>query len=374
MNRCLHIISLTVPYPVSYGGVVDIYYKITALHRAGVEIILHCFSADDRKAPELEGYCKEVYYYRRETGWRGTSLLLPYIVSSRANQELAERLNKDAHPILMEGIHCSHLLLDRRFADRHTTLRLHNVEHRYYYSLFSHSHSAFRKLYYLLESVLLKNYEKKIAKLPTLLITVSQQDSHYYERGLKRQEAKFLPVFTGFTAATIKPGTGTYCLYHGNLSVDENLEAVRWLMDKVFASVATTLIIAGKNPPPALVQEIASRKNITLVANPSTQQMEELIEEAQIHVLPSFNNTGVKLKVIHALFRGRHCMVNSAAVAGSGLAECCTIAETAAAFGEAIERLMDQPLQEADVSKRNMVLKKLFDDDANCAKLIQWIW
>lgn len=374
MNRCLHIVSLTVPYPVSYGGVVDIYHKMTALHRAGVQLILHCFSEDDRREPELERYCKEVHYYPRKTGWRGTSVFLPYIVSSRASQELEDRLSKDDYPILMEGIHCSHLLLDRRFANRHTTLRLHNAEHRYYYSLYRHSHAAVRKLYYLVESLLLKKYEKKIAHLPTLLITVSQQDSHYYEQALKRKEAKFLPVFTGFADAEIEPGTGTYCLYHGNLSVVENLKAVRWLMDEVFASGATKFIIAGKNPPPALVQEVASRKNITLVPNPSSEQMEQLIAEAQLHVLPSFNNTGVKLKVIHALFRGRHCLVNNAAVAGSGLEECCVIAETAIAFREAIASLMQQPLQAADVNKRNLILKKLFDDDANCSRLIQWIW
>ena len=39
----LHVIALNIPYPPNYGGVIDIYYKLLALHRLGVRLILHCY-------------------------------------------------------------------------------------------------------------------------------------------------------------------------------------------------------------------------------------------------------------------------------------------------------------------------------------------
>ncbi len=47
--------------------------------------------------------------------------------------------------------------------------------------------------------------------------------------------------------------------------------------------------------------------------------MTELIREAQINILPSFNTTGIKIKLLNAIFNGRHCLVNPAAIAGTGL-------------------------------------------------------
>ena len=43
MNKTLHVVALNIPWPANYGGVIDIYYKVKALHECGVKIILHCF-------------------------------------------------------------------------------------------------------------------------------------------------------------------------------------------------------------------------------------------------------------------------------------------------------------------------------------------
>ena len=59
----LHIISFDVPYPPSYGGVIDVFYKIKAFYEAGIKIHLHCFEYGRGKAAELEGLCESVSYY-----------------------------------------------------------------------------------------------------------------------------------------------------------------------------------------------------------------------------------------------------------------------------------------------------------------------
>lgn len=43
MERHLNIIAFNIPWPANYGGIIDVYYKMKALHQCGVKIILHCF-------------------------------------------------------------------------------------------------------------------------------------------------------------------------------------------------------------------------------------------------------------------------------------------------------------------------------------------
>ena len=66
-----------------------------------------------------------------------------------------------------------------------------------------------------------------------------------------------------------------------------------------------------------------------LVANPDEAQMADIISKAHIHVLPSFNNTGIKIKLLNALFNGRHCVVNDQMVAGTPLGILCHVVNTA---------------------------------------------
>ena len=49
MNKYLNIVSLNVPYPPNYGGVIDIYYKIKALKAVGVNATVVAEFAVDRQ-------------------------------------------------------------------------------------------------------------------------------------------------------------------------------------------------------------------------------------------------------------------------------------------------------------------------------------
>ena len=137
------------PWPVNYGGVFDLFYKLPALHAEGIKIHLHCFDNGRGEQHELKKYCEEVLYYPRNTGHKGFATNLPYIVASRKNDMLLENLLKDEHPIFMEGVHCTYLTLDKRFTKRKKFVRIHNVEHDYYKQLYNCSTAVFKKLYYL---------------------------------------------------------------------------------------------------------------------------------------------------------------------------------------------------------------------------------
>lgn len=372
MIKHLHIICLDVPYPVDYGGVFDLFYKLPALQQQGIKIHLHCFKYGRCEQPELNKYCERVYYYKRKTGIYGLSIKYPYIVSSRNSQVLLNKLNEDEYPILMEGIHCTYLLNDKRFKQHRCYVRLHNVEHIYYRHLYKNTTSIFKKLYFYWESRVLRGYEKKIATKATYW-SVTKKDAETY-KNLGCKDVQFLPLFLPEWKIRTIEGNGSFCLYHGDLSVVENEKAATWLMNKVFNDLQIPFVITGKNPSRRLSRLFHDKNTTCLIENPDEKEMQDLISKAHVNIIPSFNSTGIKLKLINALFNGRHCVVNEQTVEGTNLEKACHIATDANAFKSIIYQLYGQPFNHDDLNIRHELLDNVFNNEINAKQMVKWIW
>ncbi len=373
MDKHLHIVTLDVPAPADYGGAIDQFYKICWLHKLGIKIHLHCFTKNRQPAPILNQYCESVHYYPRKLHLSGFSFTTPYMVASRKVEALLKNLLQDNYPILLEGIHCTYFLQHNQLQGRKVLVRLHNAEYKYYGQLAKHEKKFFDRLYYMWESKQLKKYEAKLCQHHTLL-ALSKTDKADYEKELHATDVQFLPAFVGWDKVTAKSGTGCYCLYHGNLSINENEEAVIWLMQNVFSKLPVPFVIAGKYPSQRLEFLTREHEHVCLVANPGHQEMQDIIAKAQINILPSFNNTGVKLKLLNALYSGRHCVVNKAGVDGSGLNGLCCMAEDADDFITAIKYLYKMPFDENEKIKRSSLLAELNDNKKNAEKIVELIW
>lgn len=373
MDKHLHIISLDVPWPADYGGVVDLFYKLVWLHKLGIKIHLHCYTNGRPPQDELNKYCETVQYYDRKKFPGGFSFWLPYIVSSRSDKQLLENLSKDDYPILMEGVHCTYFLNNDSLKNRRTFVRLHNVEHQYYKKLADNESNFLKKCYFLYESWLLKGYEKSIANKATFW-PVSEQDTDLYRKEFQAKNIDFLPVFLPWQEVFYHSDKGCFCLYHGNLSVNENEKAVEWLITKVFKDVSIPLVIAGKNPSAKLEHMVHQNNNCCIVSNPSDAEMQDMIKKAQVNILPSFNNTGVKLKVLNALYNGRHCLVNEAAAEGAAINGLCVIANSETDFRDAANYLYSQHFTSELSQRRTEQLEASYNNEANAKKMISWIY
>lgn len=371
-NKTIHIVSHDVPYPIDYGGVVDIFCTIQALHEIGVKIILHCFEYGRGEQPILNQYCKEVHYYKRLEGHKGFCFHLPYIVASRTSEELLNRLKQDDFPILLQGIHSSFLLTSPGFENRKILLRLFNVETTYYRELAKYERSIFKRFYYLNESRLLEGQEKKVADSWPVL-TLSERDRSYYKDELHAQSVHYLPVFHPYKEVLSLEGVGSFCLYHGNLSVAENEKAAIWLLEEVFSKLKIPFVVAGKNPSPRLQRIAHQHSHTCLVANPEEREMKDLIALAQINILPSFNKTGIKLKLVNALYNGRHCITNQTALEGSPMAPLCHIGESATALQRIIQQLYHLPFTEEEIRLRKTVLETHFNTAVNAKQLLTYL-
>lgn len=373
-NITIHIISFNVPYPANYGGVIDVFYQIKTLHELGIQIILHCFEYGRKKAPELEEYCQKVYYYPRKTGLLNQFSRLPYIVYSRRNDVLKSNLLKDNHPIIFQGVHCCFLLDQNEFKNRLKIVRLHNIEWKYYHSLYEQEKNWIKKLFFKIESTKLKQFEEQvITKHADHLLAISLDETNY----LKTHNVKSLHYISAFHAnnkTTSKTGIGTYALYHGDLSVKDNENAALFLIDEIFSKIDTKLILAGLNPGKLLLEKAASFNHIQVQANLPKADMESLIQNAQINILISFNSAGVKLKLLNALYNGRHCIVNQPIIQNTGLENLCHCHDDPEEIIQKIKILMKEEFTAAELLKRESALQNSpFSNLTNAKKTLNII-
>jgi hypothetical protein len=367
----LHIVAFDIPYPANYGGVIVIFNQIKALHALGVKVILHCYEYGERtQQPELAKYCHEVYYYKRSRSVVYQLSLLPFIMQTRTSSALLARLRKDQHPILFEGMHTSALVWHRRLRGRQKIVRMHNVEWQYYEGLWKLTSSLMplEKLYYFVESIKLQRIEPKVVLHADELLCLSTNDRDYYQA--TKANTHYLPAFHPNSFVESQLGRGEYVLFHGKLNVPDNERAALWLIEEVIAGMEIPFVIAGMEPTQRLIDAVRPHEHITLVANPDDRKMTDLIRNAHINLLVSFQTAGIKLKLINALFRGRFCIVNEAIVSGTGLDRLCYVRNSAATIRQAIEALINAPFEQGKIDERRAHLESEYSNLENAKKLM----
>lgn len=371
MKKTLHLVSFDVPFPANYGGVIDVFYKIKALHQQGVNIILHCFQYGRPQQEILTKYCSKVYYYNRSKYKNPFIGKTPYIVLTRNNEELLDNLKADNFPILFEGMHCTFFLNHKALKNRIKLVRNHNIEHDYYKNLEKVETNFFKKYFFRTEADNLKRYEKVLLKA-TKVLAISPSDFKYLNSHYKN--ALLVSAFHANETVKIEKGKGKFILYHGNLSVGENNHAALYLVKEVFSEIDFPVIIAGNNPSSELKDICAKYAHIQLISNWNNDQIVDAIHQAQMNVLVTFQATGIKLKLLNALFNGRFCVVNHQMVEQTGLENTCLIAKNAKQMIEIIQAKLDTDFETKDILNRIEILNnEMFSNTINAQKIIDLI-
>ena len=368
MDKHLNIIALNIPYPANYGGVIDIFYKLCALYTCGVKIHLHCFEYGRAHTSELNSMWEQVFYYKRNTGLAANFSLLPYNVNSRRNNLLLENLLTNNYPILFEGLHSCYLMAEPVLANRKKIFRECNIEHHYYKHLAKAENNLIKKAFFYIETLKFKAYQHTLEHAD-LIIAVSKTDTAYLRNQFPGKRVEFIPCFHKNEKINILPGQSDFLLYHGNLSVPENERAALYLIENVFCRLEYPCVIAGLNPTDRLIQTASKYTNIRMEASPSEDRMEQLVRDAQVHVLVTFQDTGLKLKLLNTLYAGRHVVANHMMLAGSGLDSLCRIAEDPDDLLVACKECMELPFHETSIAEREALLIPGFSNRYQAQKL-----
>ena len=371
-GKHLNIVSFGIPYPPDQGGLIDVFYKMKAFIDEGIKVHLHCFEYNREPAKILNELCESVHYYKRNLSKLDLFAKKPFIVISRTSEELVNNLMKNNYPILFEGLHTFYYLDDKRLRDRMKIVRTHNIEHIYYKHLARVEKNVFRKYYFYNESNKLQSFQK-ILKKADGIAAISLNDTAYFQK--RCANVKTIMAFHSNNEVTIKKGKGDYVLYHGSLNVGENNEAALYLIKNVFNDLKIPLIIAGNHPSKELKDAVKNKKYIELKNNISTEEIYKLIRNAQINILPTFQATGIKLKLLAALYQGRHCLVNSTMVKDTGLEKLCVIKDSPEEMKSSVKKLFSVPFSQEEIKQReDILLHNGFSNKQNIQELIKFLF
>jgi hypothetical protein len=193
--------------------------------------------------------------------------------------------------------------------------------------------------------------------------------SHFENEYANRKfgNSVYVPVFHGNEMNNRLSLFGKYALYHGDLRTSDNKRAVAFLI-KVFKKIPDySLLIASSCGADFVKRKKASTSNISFVSIKNEDHLDDLLENAHINVMLSFQQSGTKLKLINSLYKSRFCIINKNMVDDKMVRNCCEMAETETEFIAAVNRLRSQPY--LDFEKRKSVLAPILNDATN-VKLI----
>lgn len=376
----LSIVSFQSPWPADYGGVIDVYFKLRALRKAGAELDLHTYIYRREEAPQLNETAERVFYYPRPRNVTLQLSPLPFIVATRADKRMLARLAElpKGAPVLFEGLHSCRFLNHPLLRDKLKLVRTHNVEHEYYKALARSATSSAMKAYCSLEALKLRRFEG-VLRHADIILPISEPDTEHFRKRFPKSKVVMLPAFYNDSPPRLPesetPRRSPYILYHGNLSVGENVAALEYICREVVPALpeGTEFIAAGLNPTDA-AKEAAAKAGVTLIASPSDEEMTALIANADVNLLVTFQDTGLKLKLLNTLRLSKgHVVANSLMLNDTYLASLCLKADTPAAQAEAIKNLLHTPPSPEALQTRSRVLEERFSNLASARLLLSLI-
>nr|WP_294936191.1 hypothetical protein [uncultured Flavobacterium sp.] len=363
-EKLLHIVSFDNPYPPNYGGVIDVFYKIKALHQIGYSIHLHCFVKEiPSEYEELKSITSEVHFYKIQNNPLHFLSALPFSVISRSDGKLAENLSEITAPVLFEGLKTTCLVYDSRLRDRKKYLRLHNIEQNYYRGIAKSEDSFFKKIALYSESRKYKKYERIISEFDTVF-TLSEFEDHYIQS--KFNNSEYVPVFHGNEAVTQLSDFGDFVLYHGDLTTSDNRKSVAFLVTVFKAIPECKLVIASGSNEEFVKNLIPLNSNIEFVKLTNFAHLQQLLNQAHINICWSFQKSGTKLKLINSLFNSRHCIINENIIDDDKVSELCVKVNDRTQLVNAVKEFSKKPYTD---SNRKKILESHLNDLQNAIQM-----
>jgi hypothetical protein len=368
MEKKLQIVSFDIPYPPKYGGIIDVFYKIKELHKLGVKIYLHTYIYDNKtEQKELEKYCEKVFYYKRNNIFYSIFSFLPFRVKSRINKELNTNLKSLNFPILFEGLHTIYPLTKTSL--KNTFVRAHNIEHLYFYGLAKSENNLFKKIFFQFEAWKLKKFEKHLRKVKGIF-TISPYEQNYFSKTYNK--SYYIPAFHEALVSENKTKQGGFVLYHGDLRVSDNIKSALFLIN-IYKDTLYKFVIATSAKEKSIIDKINKYDNIHLEEIPTNKDLDTLFEKAHINTLITFQKTGIKLKLLNTLYKGKHIIANSELIEDTGLEGLCTLANSKEEILQKTALLFKQEFSNLEIQKRAKKLK-LFSPEESAKKIIEIIF
>jgi polysaccharide biosynthesis protein PslH len=211
-------------------------------------------------------------------------------------------------------------------------LRAHNVEHQIWERTLTSSAFGLRKLFTVWQTQKLKQWELGIFR-EAQVWAISEEDGHYIlENGAKTVWT--LPCTYQKNGPWKDSGARGAAIYHlGAMDWLPNIQGMQWYLKEVHPLVMAPVTVISKTWP----------KNLSLPAGiHHLSRLEDgfSFEEHGIFIAPILSGSGMRIKLLEAMVRGKAIVTTSIGAEGLKSAPGILIADNPEDFSQAIHRLL----------------------------------
>ncbi|MCC5612879.1 glycosyltransferase family 4 protein [Nostoc sp. CHAB 5834] len=330
------IISHEFPYPSNHGARYDIWNRILALKKEGVEIFLITwFELTKGDIPTTESIAHvretldELVMLRISRDikrvWNITrypSIVAGRLLNDNQYHELSHQVRKFAPTaIFTETVYPG--LLALKLADDMSIpvyFRQHNIEHKYMKGQMLQSTSWKEKIVLSLSVIHLKKYESYVLSKADGFFDISANDLTFWEnRGISK--GYWLPpIYSRKCIDSSKIMKKVYDIsFIGNLCAPNNLAGINWFikfcLPKIISySNEVRVLLAGSRPTKELDDLCKHHPNITLISNP--KDISDIYKQSKLLINPVQFGSGVNIKSIDMLFQDNPVVCTAVGIQG----------------------------------------------------------
>ena len=312
------VIAHAPPWPPTSGGQIDIYGRIVAIKKLGINVDLIITVFDNNLIESLFlinnlNIDSCFIIPRNKDFFSFVNPFLPYHISSRKSIEWRNVLNfiskNKYNAVLSEGSYVLPMsFLFSNFFNKPLLHRVHNIESIYFYNLYLSETFSFKKYFYLYESFRWKIIEKYIFK-DIINLCISTDEFNFLETFYPGKNFWLPPALKNFPPCEPirRPGRAKKFLITASLSIPDNWHGIKWFLSRVWLNLLQkfpdiSLTIVGRKPNNSCIQYLQKFPNVSVFFN--VPNIDLYFLDADIYISPIFFGAGVKIKTVEALSFG----------------------------------------------------------------------
>ncbi len=376
----LLVVGSRIPWPLKDGGAIATYQMLKELAAQGTDIVY--FSFNTRKHHVAPAQIAEHFNFCRvidvpldanptmlgamKALLSGKNYNISRFESAKANQALKELLRQEKFDwVQLEGLYASPFLATIRETGIPVSLRQHNAEFQIWKRLAAGSSNLLKKMYFNLLASQLERYEKRVLNAVDAIIPIAPSDRDIFEKIAPGKPMYMLPVGQEHVNHNAVIFTENSFFHLGSMEWMPNVEAVKWLVEKVWPKVRSklpqaVLHLAGKG----LQKDDASFRGEGIQIHGEISNAADFIQTHGIMVVPVFAAGGIRVKILEGFNLGVPVISTDIGIQGiDAHSEVeLLLANTPEEFADAMLRLQtDVALREKLINNATLLIEKHYE-------------
>jgi len=276
---------------------------------------------------EIRKYSSDLMLCFRNPMWKGLFGVIPCQAASRGSLASVS-LSRTYEMVLLDGDSVGPVLENPSLSAKYRVLRTHNWEAKYFEER-SHIEGAplLMRGYDKIESRRYPGYSNSLFTRCNAIWWVSTDELEEACRAAPdlSRKSKWLPHFHDVSRTrNYAPSSNQTVLFVGALSSLQNIEAIRWYLDRIHPRLLRfpeyRFVVAGGTDNRALppsVERMTGDPHCHLMKDVS--DLTDVYKSARVFVNPVLHGAGINSKTIHAISDGLPVVTTSPGYRGTGL-------------------------------------------------------